>query len=155
MTARRQWTTKRLYFTSLGVYAVSFGLPAVINPTPTPSFGLVEMWGWQAAQISLATPMAVILGPSNLGYVAAALLIPIGSRRAAIACSAAALLSMALCAIMLPAQAHGDWVRWPGGLLGPGYFAWLAAGVMMLVCGVRAYREARSADMPTLGITEV
>jgi hypothetical protein len=155
MTARRQWTTKRLYFTSLGVYAASFLLPAVINTHPTPYESWVEMWGWQAAQISLATPMALIIGPSNLGYVAASVLIAMGSPGAAIAGSAVALVSMAFCGIILPAQAHGDWIRWPGGLLGPGYFAWLAAGVMMLLCSVRTNREARVADRRTLGITEV
>lgn len=152
ITRRRPWTARRLYFTSLTIYTASFALPAVINPNPTPSFGWVELWGWEAAQISLATPMAVIFGPSNLGYAAAAVLVHTGSRRAAIACSAGALLSMAICGIMLPLRAGGGPIRWPGGLLGPGYFAWVAAGVMMLVCGVRAYREARNKEMQTLGI---
>jgi hypothetical protein len=154
MTARRQWTTKRLYFTSLGVYAASFVLPAVISTEPPPS-GWVEMWGWQAAQLSLATVMALVLGPANLGYVAAAILIPAGSPIAAIVCSAAALLSMAFCGIILPLHSHGDWIRWPGGLLGPGYFAWLAAGVMMFICSMKTYREERGADRRTLGLTEV
>lgn len=137
-------TTKRLYFISLGVYAVSFLLPAVLNPSPSESFGLVEMWGWQAAAMSIATPMIVILGPSNSGYVAAAGLIATGYRRAAIASSVAALLSMAYCGIILGPRPGDGPFRYPGGHLGPGYYAWLAAGVMMFVCGVRAYREARA-----------
>ena len=141
-------TTQRLYFASLGVYAASFALPAVINPNPTPSIGWVEMWGWQAALLSVTTPMVVIVGPSNLGYAAAALLLGIGFYRAAIACSAAALLSMAYCGIMLPPRPGGGPFRWPGGDLGPGYYAWLAAGVMLLVCGVRAFREVRNAGQP-------
>ena len=103
----------------------------------------------------MTTPMVVILGPSNLGYAAAALLIAIGSCRAAIACSVAALLSMAYCGIMLPPRPGDGPFRWPGGHLGPGYYAWLAAGVMMLVCGVRACREVRNAGTPTLGLTHV
>jgi len=145
--------SRKLYSTSLGVYAVSFVLPAVINPNPTPSFGWVEMWGWQAALMTIETPMVVILGPSNFGYATAALLIAIGSCRAAIAFSVAALLSMVSCGIMLPPRPGGGPFRWPGGHLGPGYYAWLAASVMMLVCSLRAYREARDAAMPTLGLT--
>src|SRR3954451_9036834 len=141
MTGHSRRTRRRLYFTSLGVYAVSFVLPAVINPNPTPSFGPIETWGWQAALISLATPMVVILGPSNLGFAAAAVLIAIGFPRAAIACSVVALASMAYCGIMLPPRPGDGPFRFPGGHLGPGYYAWLAAGVMMLVCGVHAYRE--------------
>ena len=152
MADRPRVTTHRLYFASLGVYAASFALPAVINPYPTPGFGWVDTWGWEAALMSMMTPMVVIVGPSNLGYVAAALLIAIGSCRAAIACSVAALLSMAYCGIMLPPRPGGGPIRWPGGHLGPGYYAWLAAGVMMLACGVRAWRERRNAPTPGLGL---
>jgi hypothetical protein len=127
----------------------------VINPNPTPYFGWVETWGWQAALLSMVTPMIVVVGPSNIGYAGAALLIAVGVRRAAIACAAVALLSMAYCGIMLPARPGDGPFRWPGGYPGPGYFAWLAAGVMMLVASVRAYREAPPADTPTLGLTDV
>jgi len=147
--------TQRLYVISLAVYAVSFVLPAVINPNPTPAFGWVETWGWQAALMSVATPMIVIVGPSNLGYAAAALLIPFGACRAAIACSVAALLAMAYCGIVLPPRPGGGPFRWPGGHLGPGYYAWLAAGVTMLACAVRAYRESRGASPSTLGLRHV
>jgi hypothetical protein len=142
-----------LYFTSLGVYAASFALPAVINPNPTPSFGWVETWGWQAALMSMTAPMVVILGPSNLGYAAAALLMAIGSCRAAIACSLAALVSMAYFGIVLPTRPGDGPFRWPGGHLGPGYYAWLAAGVMMLVCGVQAWRQVRKTSRAALGLT--
>ena len=145
MADRPGQATQRLYFISLAIYAASFVLPAVINPNPTPSFGWVETWGWQAALMSVATPMIVIVGPSNLGYAAAALLIAIGFYRAAMACSVAALLSMAYCGIMLPPRPGDGPFRWPGGHLGPGYYAWLAAGIMMFACGIRAFREARSA----------
>lgn len=152
MADRPQRTTRRLYFISLGVYAASFALPAVINPNPTPFFGRVESWGWEAALLSVATPMVVILGPSNLGYAAAVLLIAIGFCRAAIASSVIALLSMACCGIMLPPRPGDGPFRWPGGHLGPGYYAWVAAGVMMLVCSLRAFREARNKGVTTLGL---
>src|SRR5438874_9085081 len=155
MADRPRRTTQTLYFTSLGVYAASFVLPAVINPNPTPSFGWVETWGWQAALMSMATPMVVILGPSNLGYAAAALLIAIGSSRAAIACSVVALVSMAYCGIMLPPRPGDGPFRFPGGHLGPGYYAWLAAGVMVLACSVQTWRQVRKAGMPALGLTHV
>jgi hypothetical protein len=142
---------RRLYFASLAAYAASFALPAVINPNPTPSFGRVELWGWEAALMSLTTPMVVIAGPSNLGYGAAALLMAAGSYRAAVACSAVALLSMAYCGIVLPPRPGGGPFRWPGGHLGPGYYLWLAAGILMLACGVRAWRQVRNPARAPLG----
>ena len=138
-------TTQRLYFASRGIYAASFALPAVINPNPTPGFGWVDTWGWEAALMSVTSPGVFIVGPSNLGYAASALLLRFGPSAAAIACSVAALLPMAYCGIMLPPHPGGGPIRWPGGHLGPGYYAWLAAGIMMLVCGVRARREEQNA----------
>src|SRR5687767_9129155 len=135
--------TRKLYLSSLGLYAASFALPAVINPDPTPGFGWVETWGWQAALMSVEAPMVLIVGPSNVGYASAALLIAFGASRPAIACSVVSLLSMAYCGIMLPPRPGGGPIRWPGGHLGPGYYAWLAAGLMMLACGVRSWRERR------------
>jgi hypothetical protein len=137
---------KRLYFVSLGLYAASFALPAVINSSPTPGFGLVEIWGWQAALMSVQPPGVFVAGPSNVGYATAALLIAFGASRPAIASSVVALLSMAYCGVALPSQPGGGPIRWPGGHLGPGYYAWIAAGIMMLVCGVRAWRESQNAN---------
>jgi hypothetical protein len=155
VTGGWRFTTQRLYLISLAVYGVSFLLPAVVNPSPTSSFGWVELWGWQAAYISVATPMIIMIGASNVGYAVAALLVAFGSPRAAIACAAAALADMAFCGIMLPAHAGDGPIRWPGGLPGPGYVAWLASGVVMVVCGVRAAREARDAQPPGLGLIDV
>jgi hypothetical protein len=152
MTARRPWAARRVFVTSLALYAVSFVLPAVINRSADSYFGWVEMWGWQAAALSFATPMAIFLGPSNLGYALAAVLIPSGFCRVAVVCSAVALLSMAYCGIILPSHSGGGPIQWPSGHLGPGYYAWLVAGIMMLVCAVRASREAQNAEAPTLGL---
>ena len=145
-------TTRKLYLASLGLYAASFALPAVINPDPTPGFGWVEMWGWEAALMSVQAPMVLIVGPSNVGYAGAALLIAFGASGPAIASSVVALLSMAYCGIMLPSQPGGGPIRWPGGHLGPGYYLWLAAGLFMLACGVRHWRERRNAPTRTLGL---
>ena len=149
----RRWSTRRLYFTSLAVYAVSFALPSVINPHPTPYSGWVDTWGWQAALISVATPMVIFMGPSNLGYASAAVLIALGSSRAAIVGSVAALVSMAYCGIIVPTQPSGGPLRFPSGHLGPGYYLWFAAGVMMFACSVRARRETLNEAIPGLGLT--
>jgi hypothetical protein len=93
-----------------------------------------------------------IAGPSNVGYAGAALLIGFGASRPAMACAIAALLSMAFCGIALPAHSGGGPFQWPAGHLGPGYYAWLAAGIMMLMCGVRTWREMRNAPTQTLGL---
>lgn len=71
--------------------------------------------------MSLTTPTAVIVGPSNLGYAAAALLNATGSHRAAIARSVAALLSMVYCGIALPPRPGDGPFRRPGGHRGPGH----------------------------------
>lgn len=144
--------TRKLYLSSLGVYAASLALPAVINPDPTPGFGWVETWGWQAALMSVQAPIVLVIGPSNVGYASAALMMAFGASRPAIACSVVSLLSMAYCGIMLPPRPGGGPIRWPGGHLGPGYYAWFAAGVMMLACSVRSWRERRNAPTRTLGL---
>jgi hypothetical protein len=102
--------------------------------------------------MSVELPAVLIVGPSNVGYAAAALFLAFGSYQAAMGCSAASLLSMAYCGIALPPLPGGGPIAWPGGHLGPGYYAWLAAGLMMLACGVRTWREMRDAPTPTLGL---
>jgi hypothetical protein len=147
-------TTRKLYFISLGVYAASFALPAVIEPYPTPSSDWVDTWGWEAALMSVELPVVLVVGPSNVAYLAAALFIAIGSYQAAMACSVASLLSMAYCGIALPRHSGGGPIDWPAGYLGPGYYVWLAAGIMMLVCGVRTWRQTRNVRPSTLGLTD-
>jgi hypothetical protein len=154
MAKRFRWTRRRLYVASLVIYAVSFLLPAVINPEPTPGFGWVDTWGWQAALLSISTPMVMFMGPSNFGYLVAAVLIPFGFCRVAVVCTVVALVSMAYCGIIVPSQPSGGPIRFPAGHLGPGYYAWFGAGIMMLVCAVRASREAQKADAPSLGLRQ-
>jgi hypothetical protein len=136
---------RTLYLISLAAYIVSFGLPAVINPHPTPGFPRVETWGWQAALMSVLPPMLVVTGESNLGYVLAALLVPAGWYRAAVASSLVSLLSMAYCGVALPERA-GDLIRFPGGHLGPGYYVWLGAGVVMFGSATRGLSAPRTLD---------
>jgi hypothetical protein len=128
---------------SLAAYIVSFGLPAVINPHPTPDFGRVETWGWQAALMSVLSPIIVVTGPSHLGYLVAALLVATGWYRAAMLASLVSLLSMAYCGLALP-ERPGDPFRFPGGHLGPGYYLWLGAGIVMFVSAARAWRATRT-----------
>ena len=127
---------------SLAAYGISFVLPAVLNPHPTASLGRVEMWGWQAALLSVTYPVALLLaGPSNLGYLAAAAAVAARKYRVAVVCSALALASALYCGIMLPPRADGP-IRF-GGRLGPGYYAWGAAIALMLVSSVRGAAAAR------------
>ena len=126
----------------------------MINPHPTPYSGWVDSWGWQAALLSISTPMVMFMGPSNFGYAVAAVLIPFGFCRVAVVCSIVALASMAYCGIIVPSQSSGGPIAFPAGHLGPGYYAWLAAGIMMLACAVRGSREAQNVDASTLGLRE-
>jgi hypothetical protein len=103
---------RTVYLMSLAAYIVSFGLPAVINPHPTTDFGRVETWGWQAALMSVLSPIIVVTGPSNLGYLVAALLVATGWYRAAMLASLVSLLSMAYCGLALP-ERPGDPFRFP------------------------------------------
>ncbi len=134
---------RALYTISLALYAASFLMPAVINPHPTPGFGLVETWGWQAALLSL-TPLALpVAGPSNIGYLLAAAAAAARWFRVALALCAVSLASMIYCGIALP-ERPGDTIRYPGGHLGPGYYAWLLAGIIMMAVAFRGRRAGRA-----------
>ena len=69
----------------------------------------------------------------------AAAAVPTDWFRAALALCVVSLASMIYCGIALPARA-GDPIRFPAGHLGPGYYAWLAAGVVMLAAAYRGRR---------------
>lgn len=128
-----------MYAISLAVYAVSFAMPAVVNPNPTASFGWVETWGWQAALLSLTPIGLLVAGPSNIGYLLAAAAVPAEWFRTAIALCAVCVTSMIYCGIALP-PLPSDPIRLPAGRLGPGYYAWLAAGILMSVAALRGRR---------------
>src|SRR5205823_6076433 len=113
VTVRIDRRIRKLYTISVAVYAVSFVMPAVINPNPTLSFGLVETWGWQAALLSLIPLAMPFAGPSNIGYLLAAAAVPAGWFRAAIALCVVSLGSMIYCGIALPPR-PGDAIRFPG-----------------------------------------
>jgi hypothetical protein len=105
----------------------------------------ITAWGWQAALYSviplliwLRHPiaeiamlgLAMLVATSNLAFIAAAVLLPLRKRRAALACAVLALGSMIYGAFAIdPVQS--ELIRLPAGHLGPGYYAWVMAGVLM------------------------
>src|SRR3954470_13789023 len=139
-TSHGQPINRRLYSASVGLYTLSYVLPAAILG------GAVSAWGWQAALLSMAplvmwidhpignadmVLLAALVTPSNLAFVAAAILLPLRRRRAAIVCAALALASMIYGGFAVPAQ-QSELVRGPAGHLGPGYYAWVTAGALLL-----------------------
>ncbi len=131
----------------LALYGVSFFLPAVLNPDPTPSRGLIEMWGWQAARLSIVPLLFLFEGEpgvlllmtaSNPTFLAAAACVAMRWRRTALAFALTALASMIACALMLPGHPGRDFIYTPGGHLGPGYYLWAGAGLLMCVVAYRS-----------------
>ena len=79
-------------------------------------------------------PMALTglgFGTSNLGFLGAAILLPLGRRRTALACALLAVASMLAGGYVVPAQ-QSELVGGPAGHLGPGYYTWLIAGMLMV-----------------------
>jgi len=106
----------------------------------------VSAWGWQAALLSVAplimwidhpignadmVLLAALVTPSNLAFIAAAILLPLRMRRSALICAVVAIASMIYGGLAVPAQ-QSELVRGPAGHLGPGYYAWVTAGALML-----------------------
>lgn len=75
--------------------------------------------------------LAALVSPSNLAFIAAAILLPLHQRRTALGCAAVALASMIYGGFAVPAQ-QGDLISTPAGHLGPGYYAWVTAGALMV-----------------------
>ena len=112
----------------------------------------VTAWGWEAAALSLvplwlmvrepsfdAETLALIaVVPGNLAFIAAAILLPLGKPRSALACAIAALGSMVYGGYVVPARQNE--LGFPAGHLGPGYYAWLFAGALMAWASWRALR---------------
>ena len=75
--------------------------------------------------------LALLVATSNLAFIAAAVLLPLRKHRAALVCAVLALASMIYGAFALdPVQS--DLIRLPAGHLGPGYYAWVLAGALMV-----------------------
>ena len=125
----------RLYWWSIATFGASLVLPAVIGTHSDPT-----MWGWDAFTFSL-TPIAIIAWPSNYGYVAAAIFQKMEHHRAAVAASVVAVADMIFMAFVFLTESRGGPIHLPFGYLGPGYFAWLSAGIMM---GMSSWRQARN-----------
>ena len=121
------------------LYALAYALPATMQS------GNVTQWGWQAAILSIAPllmlldhPMgnadmaltALLLTPCNVGFIVAAILVPLRRRRTAFVCAVASLASMVYAGFAVP-EVQSDLIRGPAGHLGPGYYAWVLAGALM------------------------
>ena len=61
--------------------------------------------------------IALLVTPSNLAFIAAAILVPLRRRRAALVCALAALASMVYSGFIVP-EHQGDLIRGPAGHLG-------------------------------------
>jgi hypothetical protein len=122
------------------LYAIAYATPASFSQDRT-----ITAWGWQAAVLSLAPLLlwvehpldnldmawlALLITPSNLAFIAAAILLWVRKRRAALACALLALASMIYGGFAVP-EVQSQLVRTPAGHLGPGYYAWVIAGALM------------------------
>ena len=124
-------------------------LPATFVRGITGSGGETAMritaWGWEAAWYSILPFFflpwqaddpriwlwALASGASNIGFIAAAILVAWRKRRAALACIVAALSSMLYAGFAIP-ERQSDLIGGPAGHLGPGYYAWVIAGALLL-----------------------
>lgn len=99
----------------------------------------VTGWGWELALLSimpLVHPLElvfalVIVTPSNVCFIAAAIAAWRGRQRLGQILALAALASMIASAFMIAPRAS-ELVRLPYGLLGPGYYVWVTAGALLL-----------------------
>ena len=127
-----------MYWSALALYALSYVLPATFTSR-------ITAWGWQAALYSLvpllmaaqdpadrgAWLMVLVFSTSNVAFIAAAILAWLRRRRAALACAAASLASMVYGGVSMPFQ-QSELVGGPAGHLGPGYYAWVIAGMLLI-----------------------
>jgi len=106
----------------------------------------VTQWGWQAALLSVAPLLmildnpignadmaipALLITPCNVGFIAAAILVPLRWRRTALICALVSVASMVYAGFAVP-EHQSDLIRGPAGHLGPGYYAWVLAGALMI-----------------------
>lgn len=107
----------------------------------------ITSWGWQAGILSVvpllmwgSAPVANVemsflvftVTPSNVCFVAAAILLPLRRRRAALACALISLASMIYSGLFLVPAHQSELVRTPAGHFGPGYYVWVIAGMLMV-----------------------
>ena len=141
-------SSRLLCRTAFALYGISLALPATFNDTG------VTGWGWRAAFLSLlALPATAVtldvvavlsilpLPLSNLGFFAAAYLLSMRRPLRALVASIVSVASMVYVAFLVPEQ-PSELLNEPAGRLGPGYYLWLMAGVVMLVAAARTSRAA-------------
>lgn len=129
-------------------------LPATFVRTTGETTWRITAWGWQAALYSfipfaiwLRHPLAeiamlgyaLLITPSNLAFIAAAVLLPLRRIRAALVCAVVALVSMIASSYFIDAR-QSDLIRLPAGHLGPGYYVWLLAGIVLVWTAYSARR---------------
>lgn len=146
-----------MYWGALALYVLAYVLPATFVRTTGETTWRITAWGWQAALYSvipllmwLRHPLteigmlwlALLIMPSNLAFMAAAILLPLRRPRSALACAAAALVSMIGSSYFIDAQ-QSELIRLPAGHLGPGYYVWVLAGILMAWAAYRAKVSAR------------
>jgi hypothetical protein len=125
---------------------LAYLLPATFVRTTGETQWRITGWGWQAALYSfiplfmwLRHPLdevgmlvlTVAITPSNLGFIAAAVLLPLRRCRAALVCAGVALVSMIASSCFIDAR-QSELIRLPAGHLGPGYYSWVGAGILMV-----------------------
>jgi len=130
---------RRLYWAAVALYCISLALPATFIDKR------VTAWGWEAALYSFIPLLLVVNDPpklylwlwalgiaaSNLAFIAAAILVPLRKRRAGLACIVIALASMIYAGFAIP-RYQSELMGGPAGHLGPGYYAWVIAGALLL-----------------------
>ena len=80
--------------------------------------------------------ITLLVTPSNLAFIAAAILLPLRRRRAALICALLALASMVASTWFIDPQ-QSELVRLPAGHLGPGYYVWVLSGILMACAAYR------------------
>ena len=76
--------------------------------------------------------LALTVTPSNVCFLAAAILLPLRKRRSALVCALIALATMIYSGFFLVSDRLGEFVLTPAGHFGPGYYAWVIAGILMV-----------------------
>lgn len=127
---------------SLSIIAGRFWVISLLLPATCEGGG--SALGIYVAFLSLFHPVSVL---SNVGLLAAGILLSFGKYRSALVASVLSVVSMVACGVLAPAEPAngGFFLATPGGNLGPGYYVWLLAGLLMLFATMRAFPAIPSA----------
>jgi len=129
------------------LYALAYILPATFTRSIVGSGGETQWritgWGWYLALLSIMPLIQIVtaaqfewwftaltITPSNVCFLAAAIALWRGRRRTALVLALVSLASMIYGGFVIE-RYPSDLVRIPYGHLGPGYYAWVIAGLLM------------------------